>query len=263
VLQVVKDGGFNVLELSSYSAHLDYRNPDLVRRVAGRIEELGMEVFSLHAPFGGHIDISALDENTRRRSIDELVAALDAAQLLGASCMVMHPAPELERFPSDTEMIARMHQTASSASILWKAARERGVRVAFENMAPHVAFGRVRDILWILGSLDETEICFCLDTGHAHLAREAYTAPYKLRGCLAVVHANDNDDRTDCHLPPGRGVLRWEKILGALKETGFCGTMIIELAGDTGKPPQQVMQEARAARAFIRSVCRKLTAHSS
>jgi len=257
VLETVKDGGFTLLELSTYPAHLDYRDQDLVRRAAARIDELGMEVLSLHAPFGRHIDISALDENTRRRSIDELVAALDAARILGAPYMVMHPAPELDRFPSDTEMIARLHQAASSAAVLYRAGRERDVKVAFENMAPHVAFGRIRDVLWILGSLDEKQLYCCLDTGHANLAREAYTAPYKLGRSLAVIHANDNDDRTDAHFPPGRGTLRWDKIISALDEVGFRGAFIIELAEETGKPPRQVMQEARAARAFIRSICRR------
>jgi len=41
-------------------------------------------------------------------------------------------------------------------------------------------------------------------------------------------HFSDNDGTTNVHWRPGRGKIDWEKVLLALKETGFDGVISLE-----------------------------------
>ncbi len=93
ILEVVRDGGFTSIEVCSFPKHLDYHDRDKVSQAAKRIQEVGLEPFSFHAPFADHIDITALDETPRKRSIQELVTAAEAAAELGVRHLVLHPVP--------------------------------------------------------------------------------------------------------------------------------------------------------------------------
>ena len=55
-LEPIRNGGFSMIEICSFPAHLDYHDKEAVRRAATQIDELGMEPYSFHAPFADHIE---------------------------------------------------------------------------------------------------------------------------------------------------------------------------------------------------------------
>lgn len=54
-LEPVRESGFSMIEICSFPAHLDYHDLNAVRRAAQRVDELGLEAYSFHAPFADHI----------------------------------------------------------------------------------------------------------------------------------------------------------------------------------------------------------------
>lgn len=68
-----------------------------------------------------------------------------------------------------------------------------------------------------------------VDISHLVLAGDGAGAIAELKGRIAHVHLSDCDGRTHGDLPPGRGVVEFEPYLKALAETGFDGTVSIEL----------------------------------
>src|SRR6516164_2840640 len=80
-LDVISRGGFNIIEVCSFPAHLNYHDRDIVARAARRVEELGMEAYSFHAPFADHIDISSGDASLREQALTEIFRAAEAAAL--------------------------------------------------------------------------------------------------------------------------------------------------------------------------------------
>ena len=66
-LETIHNSGFSMIEVCSFPAHLDYHDSTRVREAARRIDELGMEPYSFHAPFADHIDITALDRDCRNQ----------------------------------------------------------------------------------------------------------------------------------------------------------------------------------------------------
>ena len=141
--------------------------------------------------------------------------------------------------------------------------RKLGIGIVLENMLPHLFFGNMRDMLWIIGAIESPMVGTCLDTGHAFIAGDLHRIMYKMSGYLQYIHANDNNGKDDLHLCPGKGKIDWHRLLHELNEVGFQGTFILELMGDSQKDPQTVMDEARQSRRFLRDICRRLTVDQS
>src|ERR671924_306703 len=93
-LDTISRGGFNLIEFCSSPAHLDYHDRHLVARAARRVEELGMEAYSFHAPFADSIDLSAPEPQVRKNALEEILRAAEAAACFPVRYFVIHPGPE-------------------------------------------------------------------------------------------------------------------------------------------------------------------------
>jgi sugar phosphate isomerase/epimerase len=257
-LELIRGSGFSMIEICSFPAHLDYHDLDAVRRAARRVDELGLEAYSFHAPFADHIDITSLNPDRRHLALQEILKAAEAAAVLQVRYFVIHPGPEHEQtqhLPC-VEHLQRMQNAASTLDRVAQRCRELGIGCVLENKLPHLLFGGTRDILWILGAMSAINIGTCLDTGHAFLSGDLYNVMHKLSGHLQMIHANDNAGSYDDHSPPGEGNIDWVNLLTELSQIEFHGGFILELAG--GKEPEIVLAEARRARRFLRDISRRL-----
>lgn len=261
-LEEIRRGGFCMLEICSSKDHLDYHDLDAVDELSRRMAADGVEAYSFHAPFAGDIDITALDEEQRRRSRDELLLAVEAAARLRVRYLVIHPGPEESIAPPPEEHLQRLWNAAGVLDSVSQRCREVGIGIVLENMLPHLLFGNMRDMLWIMGAVSHIRVGTCLDTGHAFLTGELYRVLYKLSGHLQMIHANDNRGAGDDHLPPGRGDIDWRRLLTELSGVDFRGGIILELAGHRDRSPETILAEARAARNHLRSISRELALSS-
>jgi sugar phosphate isomerase/epimerase len=257
-LEPIRHSGFSMLEICSFPAHLDYHDLDTVRRAAKRLEELGMESYSFHAPFADHIDITALNSNHRDAAVREILQAAEAAAIMQVRYLVIHPGPEHTHNPqlACAERFQRMQNAADSLNKVAHRCQELGIGCVLENKLPHLLFGGTSDILWILGAMSAINIGTCLDTGHAHLSGDLYNVMHKLSGHLQMIHANDNNGAYDDHKPPGEGKIDWNRLLTELSQIEFHGGFILELAGN--KETETVLTQARRARRYLREISRQL-----
>lgn len=249
-LETIRASGFCMIEVVFSPQHLDYKDLGAVRRTALRIEELGMEAYSFHAPFANDIDISSPDFAIREHALDEILRAVDAASLLGVHYFVIHPGPENADIPSREERMVRIENVISVLNRVAVRCAESGIKCVLENKLPHLLFGSSSDIVWILGSLDTNDVGACLDTGHAFLAGDLYNLVYKLGPYLRMLHVHDNRGHSDEHLPPGEGRIEWGTLVRELVQVGFHGAMILEVSG--APDPEVTMARARAGRRCLR-----------
>ncbi len=259
-LDAIRNGGFNMIEVCSFPAHLDYQDLEAVRRAARRIEELGMEAYSFHAPFADRIDITAPDPDQRNAALQEILRAAEAAALLQVRYFVIHPGPEHSGRPGCEERFQRLANAASVLNTIAVRCRELGIGCVLENKLPHLLFGNTSEILWIMGAMSTVNVGTCLDTGHAYLSGDIYKVMHKLSGHLQMIHANDNSGNYDDHKPPGEGNIDWQRLLTELSQIEFHGGFILELAGN--KELDIILAEARRARCFLREISRKLALSS-
>lgn len=251
VLGALHDAGFAELEICSSPSHLNYRDHDDVRRAGELMRRSGLQPFSFHAPFADWIDITALDDTHREAGVQAVLCAVEAAALIGATHLVLHPGPEREGRPPDGEFLQHMHHAAVSLNRVAARCCELGVHLLLENMLPHLMFGHVRDIMYLLGEITSCDVGTCLDTGHAHLSGEMGWVIDKLSGHLKMVHVNDNSGDWDAHLPPGDGAIDWAWVLHKLREDDFRGKLVLELAGGEHESTQEILARAMRARSYL------------
>ncbi len=249
-LETLRNGGFSLVEICSFPRHLDYHDLGKVEAAARRMDELGMEAYSFHAPFAEHIDISSLDESARNGALREILQAAEAAARLRVRHLVIHPGPEHAHHPPAEELLHRLRNVVQVLNRVADRCRELRVNLVLENKLPHLLFGNAGEMLWILGEISSLEVGACLDTGHAFLSDDLHHLLYKLSGHLKMIHAHDNSGHGDDHLPPGKGKIDWSAFVGELRRTRFPGAVILELAG--GRPAEEILADARAARLYLR-----------
>lgn len=262
VLETIRNGGFSIIEICSFPAHLDYHDTETIRATAKMIGDLGMEPFSFHAPFRDSIDITSPDATQREFSLKELLTAAESAAMMGVRHFVIHPGPDRSGKPPEAEYIARMENAATVLGRVAEHCRQLNMSLVLENMLPHLLFGRTSDVLWIMGAIKDLNVGICLDTGHAHIAGDLYAAAHKLSGHLQMVHANDNNARWDQHLPPGKGDVDWRRVVSRLAEISFRGGIILELSAQTAPSPQALLREAHQSRLYLQQIFRGVELHS-
>lgn len=256
VLEMIRNSGFGMVEICSFPAHLDYHDRNTVRRTGQLMRDLGVEAFSFHAPFREAIDITALDKRQRDRSLGELLVAAESAAAMDVRHFVIHPGPDRSGMPPEAEYFARMENAAAVLDRVAGECRNMGMSLVLENMLPHLLFGRISDVLWIMGAIKDLNVGICLDTGHAHIGGDLYTAAHKLSGHLQMIHANDNHANWDQHLPPGKGGVDWHKLISRLAAQSFRGGIILELSGEPGEDGSHVLKLAQEARKYLQQLCR-------
>lgn len=256
VLDAIRDSGFEAIEVCSFPDHLDYHNHEDVEAAGKRIRALGLRPYSFHAPFADRIDITAMDEGARRVAVEELLVATGAAAAMGVENLVLHPGPEREGRPPEAEFVERMKHAAEALNTVAGRCCASGVHLVLENMLPHLLFGHINDMLYLLGSISTCDVSACLDTGHAHLAREIERVIHKLSGHLSMVHANDNRGNRDDHLPPGDGDIDWQWVLRELRQHHFNGTLILELSSRDGESVESMLERASRSRDYLLDLMR-------
>ena len=84
-----------------------------------------------------------------------------------------------------------------------------------------------------------------IDVSHLALAKDSPDRILELRGKIGHVHLSDCDGKKHGDLPPGRGVVDFPPFLKALADSGFQGTVSIEL--EYSPEPDKIVEWVREA----------------
>ena len=188
----------------------------------------------IHGPFEG-LDIDNKDLELRALLTARFLAAVEAAEAIGARQMVMH-SPYDKWYQNNLHSwqgygqskLARIHEVLDPVV---KRAEGAGVTLVMENIQDLDPATR-REMVDSFGS---DAIALSIDTGHAHLARCMSGAPpvdYFVRDAgaqLAHVHIQDVDGHADRHWAPGEGAVEWHAVLRALGDCTAAPHLVLEL----------------------------------
>jgi sugar phosphate isomerase/epimerase len=224
LLESIRRAGYDRLELFCNRPHLDYHNRGLLRGIGRWFQENALPPPSLHLPFVENIGptqrhwISVLDPERRLReaAVDEVKRALELADLVQLSYVVLHLGNPHEKFTP----VSFEHAYAAIAQIR----SFSGTEVTIENIPNEVStLERIQEFKAV-SQLPDVGICY--DTGHGHL--QGATPAFEH---IRTLHVHDNNGEKDEHLWPFDGTLEWPALIERLVVANYAGPFMFEVRG--------------------------------
>ena len=236
IVPAIRDAGAAGIEVGTPPQHFDPAQEGQVAALAFALQTAGLEAVSIHAPFGGSLDLAEPVASHREAAIDAVMTAVRAIRRLGGQRAVVHPS-DLVRHEHDAA--ARLHDSARSLRQLAGRCRAEGATLVVESPLPHLIGGHPDEFAWLINQMD-ADVGVCLDTGHTALGRHWHRFIEVAGQRLTHVHANDNWGHTDDHLPPGDGQLNWPDIARTLRDADFSGWLMLEIKCPDGDRAAQL-----------------------
>lgn len=237
-LAMIREAGFEVIAIGARPEHSGYDTAEGRRRIAQLVTDYHLHVDSVHAPFPEADRLCSLDESERSESLSQCEVAIDTAEGLGTDVVVVHLNTN-----ADAAVRARMlDQGRRSIESLSEYALGQSVELALENSwgEPYAEMLHA-----VMGEFDDAPIGFCFDAGHGNVDGVGVGDLLRYGHRLLTVHLHDNLG-TDTHMLPYEGNMDWGRIMGALREVGYGGNLLLEAATHNSefKEPSAFVAEA-------------------
>ena len=239
-MEYAKANGIDYLEVS-FAAYIDsnrnFRFNDTVlsqkvKQAKSYAENAGIEIWSVHMPYGKNIDISLGQETDREQVVLLHKKVLELCRLLEPKVILFHPSYYLGL----NERELRKKQMIKSALELNEAVKKIGAIMVVENMlGPELKKDAERERP-LCRTVEETKEIM------AQLPADIYSAvdmnhiknpEFLIRAMgtrLKSVHIADGNGREENHYLPcsGKGENNWTEILSALEAAQYKGPFIYE-----------------------------------
>lgn len=224
LLEALRRGGYNRIELFCNRPHLDYRDRNLLRGLARWFEETELPPPSIHLPFLEDEGrerrwITPLDPERRYReaAIDEMKRCLEFADRIHPEYVVMHLGNPGDAFNPV------VFEYAYAA--IFQIRQFSGVKVMIENIPNEIS--TVHRIQEFLNVSQLTDIGICYDSGHGHLQGLTGNLDF-----VTTTHIHDNNGDRDDHLWPFEGKIEWPAVVEKLVLAKYAGNFVFEARGD-------------------------------
>lgn len=237
VLKTVAKAGYRHVEIFGDEGHFDLRLPIDLLEVRKLLDDLGLSMDSIHAPFS-NVNIAALDGTERRKGTQLIEKSIEVCSKMKGRIVVIHPHPnELLGTRIDcTEMRTRMKESLCELADF---AHKLEIKVAVENLPEFYLEGwkfgsKISELTQLLEEIEHDNLGLCLDTGHVLLKKDEINVAQDMVRCekyLVAIHISDNDGREDHHWLPGEGVINWPEFLKTLKSINYKGIYTLEISG--------------------------------
>jgi sugar phosphate isomerase/epimerase len=183
------------------------------------LDDTGLGIVGHNAwylPFGSPI------KEVRAGAVAAVEATFEPFAQLGAKLVNVHVDKGIGAFAYDDTV----RWNAECFADLAERAKPYGITVMIENVVNNLNNAKAMRVM-----LDaHPDLRFHLDIAHANVRGERTKEYLKAHAAKLVhVHVSDNKRTSDDHLPLGVGDIHWPEQLGMLKDTGYDGTITLEI----------------------------------
>jgi sugar phosphate isomerase/epimerase len=221
----------------------EYYTPERVRALRALLADLGLSLSEFVSTAAG---MSALSAAEREAAVEYFKRFCEVARELGADTVnTVAPAPFGVRMPPLKSLpVTQVWTVEAPAGVDWRRGWEElvetvrrvmvivegaGLRYAMEPH-PYRYVANADGMLRLLDHVPSPALGINYDPSHTFPCGDMpHIAVYRLGGRVFHCHFSDNDGLTNAHWRPGVGKIDWRSLLQALHETGFTGTVSIEL----------------------------------
>jgi len=214
----------------------------VVERNAQLFRQAGIQIWSVHAPFGDAHNLSHHDEPTRRRAVEYHKYVLERIALAGASMAIIHPGADA----GEEEIPPMIPLLLDSLEELLPVAERLGVQLGLENMLPHHPGSDFQELRQVVEEMGSKWLGVCFDTGHAYVAGGVKQGMEVLKDFITTFHLADNDGTRDMHLQPPYGTIPWDDFLNVFQTMDFQSPIVVEARPWQGDGYSQLRREVAA-----------------
>ena len=201
-------------------------SPQQVHETLEALRASGLELWSVHSPFGNGLDLSSPDEQVRGRTLAALRCAFELAADLGCKAVVVHPSAE-PIVPE--ERGDRLNRARRSLEKVVAMAQESSIPGAMEPLPRTCLANTADEVAALLDGLPEGWLGICLDVNHANVGQDLVSFIRRFNSRIITLHISDNDGVDEKHWLPGEGVINWAEVMRTLREVGYVGPLMYEV----------------------------------
>lgn len=251
----IKAAGFDAYDMSMFVMFEDKNHPlnsdswrEYVRSLRAVADDCGIVCNQAHAPFSTSVG----DEAEDKRRFDVIVRSMEAAAMLGAKTIVVHPKAHLT-YATCREQLIEMNIAFYRELVPY--CERFGIKVACENMwgynqpagriVDHIC-SRPEEFCACLDAVDSPFVVACLDIGHTALTDEDLPHFIHMLGSkrLQALHVHDNDLHGDDHTLPFTRSIDFRAMTAALAQIGYEGDFTFEADNFLKQFPQELHEDA-------------------
>jgi len=221
-LDTLTKAGAEAIEIFGNRRHFDYTSRAQVKEIGEWFRGNPTPAWALHAPLRAEgegdsergtapsINVVHVEKSRRIDSMDEVKRALEAAEQVPFSHLILHLGDR-----GDTWSPRTLEHAMTAVEHLRAFARPLGVQILLENLEKNEV-AEPQNLMEILSVGHFDDIGICLDVGHAHLGDGILPAIDTMGARIRSVHVHDNLGDKDAHLWPGDGTIVWPETMQAL-----------------------------------------------
>lgn len=204
-----------------------------------RLDEYGATIRSLNA--GGYdINLASPGANMRRKSVEHIKSVIDLAAAWDVPEVVISPGTRRPMIsPSLERVYGWMYESMENIIPL---AKQAGTRLLFEN-TPYCFTPTIQDLAGVVSTINDDSVKIVYDVANAaYIGEDPVQSLRWHHGSIGLVHISDTGTETWGHDPIGTGVIDWNGLGKAVKET--CGVQNVVLEIIREENPVQEFKKA-------------------
>ncbi len=238
-----KAAGVNCIEVSGTGWFIDDNGNfapseeeanEMMQKVKAAADKAGIDIWSVHMPFGKIMDLSLVDEAKRKKVVANHKKILRYLEILDPKIILFHPSYYIE---APFRRALHLSQLIKSAKELNPKVRQIGATMVVENMlGPELTVGdRQRPLLRTVAEVKQVfqrlpeSIGLGVDLNHISHPEALILA---MGDRVLTLHVADGTGKAEDHWMPhpcsGLGKNNWNKIQEALYEVGYQGPFLYE-----------------------------------
>ena len=215
--------GFDTYDIFEDPLDIDDAMRKLIKDTS---DDVGLPIRSVVCVAFGIVDFNP---SVRRFTLDRIMAYVDQGAYFGARNVLL----VVGEYYWDGEVFPRSaiwdlaKETVKEAGVY---AQSKGLEIVLELEPFNEALLKdIDELVRFVREIDHPSVRANADISHLHLSNASFEDVKKLTGLIGHIHLSDCDGKTHGDMPAGMGVTPIKEYLAAIRDTGYDGTVSIEL----------------------------------